>query len=100
MSLGISFLAASGPVAAIGIDEPGLIGDIFAYIGSIMGLALILGFGTAWAIAATRRNAMPRRSPFFAWPLVLIAALTPLSMAITQWPLRLVFSLSRPALGS
>ena len=67
-------------------------------IGVLLGSPAILGAGGAWATAATRRSSRPRRSPFLAWPLVVVLAFTPLSMMLTPWPLRLAFLASRPAM--
>jgi hypothetical protein len=80
-------------VVAYGFGGIALIG-----IGSFVTFPIVIGSGAAWAIAATRRTARPRYSPFWVWPLVLTAALLPLSMLITSWPFRLAFLVSRPAL--
>jgi hypothetical protein len=68
------------------------------FLCSFCGIPLILGFGTAWAVAATRRKAVGRRSPLVAWPLVIVLAALPLTMAFTPWPLRVAFLASKPAL--
>jgi hypothetical protein len=68
------------------------------FIGWLVAFPVIIGTGVAWASAATRRSARPRRSPLVAWPLVLVLALLPLSMLLTFWPFRLAFLASRPAL--
>ena len=67
-------------------------------LGSLCGVPLILGFGTSWSAAATRREAVRRRSPLLAWPLVIVLAALPLTMLFTQWPFRLAFLVSKPAL--
>jgi hypothetical protein len=59
---------------------------------------LLISVGAAWAATATRRDARPRRSPLWAWPLVLVPSLMPLTMMLTPWPLTLAFLASRPAL--
>jgi hypothetical protein len=64
----------------------------------LLAFPMIVGAGGAWAAAATRRTSKPRRSPFLAWPLVLVLAFAPLSMMLTHWPLRLAFLASRPAM--
>jgi hypothetical protein len=75
------------------------IGGVFLMaLGWFLAVPLIIATGVAWATAATSRNARSRRSPFLAWPLVLAAALAPLSMPLTLWPLRLAFLASRPAM--
>ncbi|MFI5456748.1 MAG: hypothetical protein ACHRXM_14980 [Isosphaerales bacterium] len=61
-------------------------------------IPIMLGAGVAWAVNATHRNAVPRRSALVAWPLVLGLGLAPLPIMLTRWPLRLAFELSRPAL--
>jgi len=59
---------------------------------------LTLGFGAAWATFATRRKAVRRRSPLLAWPLVVVLALEPLTIPLTNWPFRLAFLASKSAL--
>ena len=68
------------------------------FSGCFVALPAVLGPGVAWVQAATRPTARARRSPFLAWPLVLVLAVAPLSMLLSPWPLRLAFLLSRPAL--
>ncbi len=73
-------------------------GGVLMFIGWIVAFPTVIGTGAAWASAATRRSARPRRSPLVAWPLVLVLALSPLSMLLTYWPFRLAFLASRPAM--
>jgi hypothetical protein len=68
------------------------------FLGSLCGIPMILGFGTAWAAAATRRETVRRRSPLVAWSLVIAVAALPLTMLFTHWPLRVAFLASQPAL--
>jgi hypothetical protein len=75
-----------------------LSGAFLMFIGWLVAFPAVIGTGAAWASAATRRSARPRRSPLVAWPLVLVLALLPLSMLLTFWPFRLAFLASRPAL--
>ncbi len=67
-------------------------------LGSLCGIPAILGFGTAWAAAATRRETVRRRSPLLAWPLVVVLATLPLTILFTHWPLHLAFLASKSAL--
>jgi hypothetical protein len=65
---------------------------------------MILGFGTAWAFAAVRRDTdheLPPsacRQPLLAVVLVLSMAMTPLMTLLTFWPLRVAFLVSSPVL--
>jgi hypothetical protein len=68
------------------------------FVELLCGVPMILGFGTAWAAAATRRETVRRSSPFVVWPLVVVLATLPLTMLFTQWPFRVAFLVSRPAL--
>ena len=45
-------------------------GVFLILIGWLVAFPTVIGTGVAWASAATRRNARPRRSPLVAWPLV------------------------------
>jgi hypothetical protein len=71
---------------------------VLMFIGWFSAFPIVMGAGVAWASAATRRTASPRRCPLLAWPLVLVLALLPLSMLFTFWPFRLAFLASRPAM--
>jgi hypothetical protein len=73
-------------------------GRLLMFLGWYFSFPLILGFGAAWACCATRPEAVPRRSPLLAWALVLMVAILPLTMALGQWPFRLAFLASKPAL--
>jgi hypothetical protein len=73
-------------------------GMFVMFLGCLCGIPLILGSGTAWARAATRREAAPPRSPIVAWPLVIALAALPLTMVFIPWPLRVAFLASKPAL--
>lgn len=80
---------------------------IIAGLEMCVAIPAILGFGTAWAVAATRRDeARPGQRSLMAWNpllaflLVLALAASPPMAWVTFWPLRTVFFLSRPALES
>jgi hypothetical protein len=47
---------------------------------------------------ATRHDAVPVRSPFVAWSLVLVLGIMPFVMSFTLLPLYVGFAVSRPAL--
>jgi hypothetical protein len=64
----------------------------------LLAFPIVFGAGAAWATAVTRRAARPHRSPFLAWPLVLVLAILPLTMLLTRWPIHLAFLASTPAL--
>src|SRR5262249_19699893 len=68
------------------------------FLGWFCAFPFVVSTGAAWASAATRRTARPKRSPLLAWPLVLVLAFLPLSVLFTLWPLRLAFLISTPAL--
>jgi hypothetical protein len=71
------------------------------FISSLVWLAafpLILGAGSAWAVKATQRDAIARRSPLLAWPLVIGLGILPLTMLMTSWPFRMAFTVFLPAL--
>jgi hypothetical protein len=73
-------------------------GAFLMFLVWMLAFPTITGTGVAWASAATRRNARPRRSVLLAWPSVLALAFLPLTMLLTSWPLRLAFLASRPAM--
>ena len=73
-------------------------GGILMILCCVCAFPFVAAPGIAWASAATRRTARSRRSPFLAWPLVLVLALLPPSTLVGFWPLRLAFLVSRPAL--
>jgi hypothetical protein len=66
----------------------------------LLAFPLVLGAGIAWVTTATRREVRSRRSPIWAWPLVIASGILPLTMVVTLWPLRLAFLASTPALDS
>jgi hypothetical protein len=98
VGFGIASVAVSCSLAGLSIYAFNMWGMIGMALGSLCGVPLILGFGTAWSAAATRREAVRRRSPLLAWPLVIVLAALPLTMLFTDWPLRLAFLASKPAL--
>lgn len=58
----------------------------------------VAAFGAAWAILATRRGEVPRRSPPSAWLSVAVLTVMPLATLWTLWPLHLAFLTARPTL--
>jgi hypothetical protein len=84
--------------AALCIYALNLGGAVLIFLGWCWTFPVVISTGVAWASAATWRTARPRRSPWLAWPLVLVVALLPLSMLVTFWPFRLAFLASRPAM--
>ena len=48
----------------------------------------------------SRAEGSRRRSIWLAWTLVIVLGLSPVTMMLTLWPLRLAFRMSRPALNA
>jgi hypothetical protein len=78
---------------------------IFIFYRNIHGIVIFLfvivlllpasvGSGAAWAAMTTARTTTNRRSPVFAWALVIALGLMPLSMPFKSWPLRAAFFVS------
>jgi hypothetical protein len=99
-ALGFGVVAASShaAIAAVGIYLPDIGGLILMSLGWLLTFPIVISAGAAWAGAATRPTASPRRPAWLVWPLVGSAAFLPLSMPLTHWPLRLAFLASRPAM--
>ena len=55
-----------------------------------------VALGYAWAALATGADAVPRRSPVFAWSVVAVLTVMPLLTLWTLWPIRLLFLAARP----
>jgi hypothetical protein len=96
------FLLVAAPsnivCAALCIWALGPYGTILNFLVWLLAFPIMLSTGLAWAGAAPRRIARPRRSSWLAWPLILVVAFLPLSMLVTFWPFRLAFLASRPAM--
>jgi hypothetical protein len=98
-----SVIAANGLVVPLCVYQQGW-GWGGVYIGLLGGVPMILGFGTAWAVAAARPDTDQGRPPLASWhPLLTVVltlsmAVTPLTTLWTCWPLRVAFLISRPAL--
>jgi hypothetical protein len=95
----IASIAVNRSLAGLSIYAFNMWGTVVMALGALCGIPLILGLGTAWSAAATRREAVRRLSPLLAWPLVIVLAALPLTMLFTQWPFHLAFLASKPALG-
>jgi hypothetical protein len=91
-------LVANAACFAVCIYLLGMAGSIPGLLIWLALFPLILGAGSAWAVESTRRNAVRRHSTFWVWPLVLGAAIAPLPMLYSFWPLQLAFRVSRSAL--
>jgi hypothetical protein len=85
-------------IASIGTAANGMVFVIVNFVACLFGIPWILGCGAAWCTAATRKDAVPRRSRVLAWTLVLTLSLAPLTALLTNWPFRLAFLASQPAL--
>jgi hypothetical protein len=59
-------------------------------------IPVVVGFGCAWATAASSKTAKPRRSPVLALVLTVILASAPFASPFSLWPLRLASVISRP----
>jgi hypothetical protein len=98
-----SVVVANGLVAPVciychGAGWPGVFAGLFG------GIPTALGFGTAWAVAATRSgvdhtgSALVPCPPLLVLLLTVSTAFTPLIALWTLWPLRVAFLVSNPAL--
>jgi hypothetical protein len=97
---GVAAALTNASSAALDVYPPDMGYDaIPMFLGWFLALPIVISTGAAWAGAATRRTARPRRSPWLAWPLVLALGILPLTMLVTHWPLRLAFLVSRPAMN-
>jgi hypothetical protein len=67
-------------------------------LGWFMVIPVLVGFGCAWATAASSKTAKPRRPPVLAWALIVIAASAPFASPFSHWPLRLACVISKPIL--
>ena len=103
IAFGGSVVVANGLVAPLcvfchGSAWPGVFAGVF------YGIPMALGFGIAWAVAATRTDAAHTGSARVLGPPLLVllmavtTAVTPLITLWTFWPLRVAFLVSRPAL--
>jgi hypothetical protein len=98
LCFGVAAALGNTSSAAVSIYLPDLGGAILMFLGWLLAFPIVISAGAAWAGAATRRTAKPRRSPLLAWPLVLVLGILPFTMLLTCWPLRLAFLASRPAM--
>jgi hypothetical protein len=63
---------------------------------AILVIAPTVALGWSWASLASAADAFPRRSPVFAWLVVLLVTVMPLVTLWTLWPIRLLFLAARP----
>jgi hypothetical protein len=95
---GVMAALSNVSIAAHCTGGPDLYGAVLMFFGWLLTFPIVISAGAAWAGAATRRTARPRRSAWLAWPLVLALGALPLTMIGTRWPFYLAFLASRPAL--
>jgi hypothetical protein len=99
----VGSLAASGAVGLLSSRVGGLGGSPWGDVGVNVGLygcvPACLGAGIAWATAVTRREATGTVRPWLAWALVAVLGMAPAILIGTDWPLRLAFLVSEPALN-
>lgn len=96
-ALGISATAANIACAWCSVRIVGFTGLLVQFLGGLLILPVVLGYGAAWVVAATGSDAAPRRSRLLAWSLVLAPVTLPVSMMATAWPLQIAFLAARPA---
>jgi hypothetical protein len=99
LGFGVVATAANVTCAVLSICLQDRGGVLIEFVVWFLTVSPILGLGAAWAVSATRRDACPRRSPLVAWALVLVLTFLPLTFLVDQWPFRLAFLASRPALN-
>jgi hypothetical protein len=95
---GVVAASSNALIAAFGIYLPDLHGTVLMFLGWLLTFPIVISAGAAWVSAVTQPTARPHRSPFLAWPLVLVLGILPLTMLVTRWPLHLAFLASRPAM--
>ena len=84
---------ASAAVPMIGLTMFFLILFICLILSSV-----VVGFGAAWFTATNRDRSVSRSSSALRLIVVLVLSAAPLAIPFTQWPLRLAFLGSQPAL--
>ena len=77
---------------------PGMISIGLFFIWLIVIMPTLAGFGTTWAVLATRRGAVPRHTRELACAWVIALAVMPGVTSGTVWPFRLRFVTARSAL--
>ncbi|HZW34371.1 MAG TPA: hypothetical protein VFF52_26850 [Isosphaeraceae bacterium] len=99
-ALSFGVVAALNNIVSAGvcIHRLNMGGVMLMFLVWLLAFPFVFGAGAAWATAVTRRAARPQRSPFLAWPLVLVLAILPLTMLLTRWPFHLAFLASTQAL--
>jgi hypothetical protein len=85
-------------IAGLCIHRLNRVGVTLMFLVCLLAYPIVFGAGAAWATAVTRRAAMPHRSQFVVWPLVLILSILPLTMLFTRWPFHLAFFASTQAM--
>jgi hypothetical protein len=77
---------------------PGMLSGALFIVWVIVIMPTLAGFGTTWAVLATRGEIVPHPSRQLAWMSVIALTMTPGLTAWTVWPFRLEFLTVRPAL--
>ncbi len=99
---GWCFLLVWAATAMIGLISNVYLGKsvMVIYTGILVLLLIPLswGAGCAWAKAVTCGRAARTWWRLAVWPLVLVAGIAPLSIPLSDWPFRLAFRVSKPAL--
>ncbi|MFO0954174.1 MAG: hypothetical protein U0835_24065 [Isosphaeraceae bacterium] len=85
------------PGVYLNVFHQNLMGMLASFLAGIFLVPVILGSGWAWA-GAVWREGRSRLATVAAGVLVLVLAAGPVSIFFTDWPMRLAFLASRPAL--
>jgi hypothetical protein len=84
--------------AGLCIHRPNMGDVMLMFLVWLLAFPIVFGAGAAWATEVTRRAARPYRSPFLAWPLVLVLTILLLTMLLTRWSFHLAFLASTSAM--
>ncbi len=85
-------------LASVAVPMIGLTAFFLILFVCLILTSVVVGFGAAWFTATNRDRSVLRASSVIRLLLVLALSLAPLAIPFTQWPLRLAFLGSRPAL--
>jgi hypothetical protein len=94
-TFGVSAFLVNASVAPVCAYLCSIGGFALMVLASISMFPLVLGCGSAWAMAGPDPRRFPRAA---AWSIVIVLGFLPISMMSTLWPLRFAFTLSRPSM--
>jgi len=95
---GVSAVLCNVLVAWGGLPDPGVEALVVMTAAALLTLPAMAVAGAAWAASTPVGEVLGKRPGARAWCSVVLLAGLPLSMILFQWPFRLVFLASRPAL--